>query len=170
MAQTIVVLCDECLEGGTEIPGQTYAVAIAVPGTKAAPYEIDACLMHGEPYRQLLKTLGEYGRRTDRKTPLPRVSTAGAVAADVPPGSVACPAGCGYVGPSESAAKSHVNRHHKETSWGQLMGTARGVTDDYPCPEPGCERHFTTPQGLGRHRLSIHGVPGETRASAGARE
>lgn len=29
------------------------------------------------------------------------------------------------------------------------------VDGNYPCPEPGCDKSFTSPQGIGRHR-TVH--------------
>jgi len=39
----------------------------------------------------------------------------------------------------------------------------------YPCPEPGCDRSFSRPQGLGRHRLMVHGTPGQSHAAKARR-
>jgi uncharacterized C2H2 Zn-finger protein len=154
MAQTIVILCDECLEGGAEVPGQTWGLMIAAPGSKGAPYEIDACEMHAEPFRSVLKALGEYGRRADRKTPMPRASTPGtpgtATAAATVAGSHVCPV-CGYLSATDKAVKSHVRAAHG-MAWAEATGKAH-----LPCPEPDCERLIGGGQGLSAHLRTGHG-------------
>jgi hypothetical protein len=156
MAQTIVILCDECLASGTEVPGQTWAVSVGAPGTKAAPYVVDACDMHAEPYRALLKGLGEYGRRSDKRPPLPRVSTAGgdgdATAAAAGVGAAVCPV-CGFVSATLGGTKSHVKVAHG-VSLAEANGTAK-----IKCPEPECPRYLDTYQGLSAHLRSGHGYP-----------
>jgi hypothetical protein len=44
-------------------------------------------------------------------------------------------------------------------------GLAQDV-DQYSCPEPGCDRVFTSPQGLGAHRQKIHGTAGTSDRAA----
>lgn len=154
MAQTIVILCDECLEGGTEVPGQTWHVALGAPGAKVAPYEVDACDMHAEPFRAMLKAVGEYGRRSDKRTPMPRVSTGGtsspAGPVQAPSGEHACPV-CGELSPSDSALSSHVKRRH-----GVSLAEAKGEAN-IECPEPECGRKLRAFQGLSAHLRSGHG-------------
>ena len=159
MAQVISTLCDECLAGGSEVPAVTWGLTIDAPGAKSAPYLIDACEMHAEPYAAVAKTLAEYGRRSDRKAPLPRVAAgpvpAGATDfATTPAGEHVCPvAGCGKSVPTRNGLISHVRRVHEMTLNESLGLVADGA--EYPCPD--CERHFSTPQGLGRHRTAVHG-------------
>jgi hypothetical protein len=165
MAQTIVILCDECLEGGTEVPGHTWGLAVEAPGAKVAGYSIDACEMHAEPYRAVLKAVAEYGRRSDRKMPLPRVSGAVTPSAEpVPSGAgEACPvSGCGFVG---LALPSHVKAVHGLTI-SEVLGTA-----NHPCPHDDCDRKFAGPQGVAVHLRTHHGMSVEDaralRQSAG---
>jgi hypothetical protein len=156
MAQTIVTLCDECLAGGSEVPGRPHGVTLEVPGSRPAPYVVDACDMHAEPIRALLKALGEYGRRTDRKAPLPRASTGAVLAPDAATDAVdlACPVdGCAFVSTTPGGVDSHVKSAH-----GISLAEAKGVAD-IACPEPGCTRKLARFQGLSAHLRTGHGYP-----------
>lgn len=166
MAHVISILCDECLESGSEVPGDTWGLSIEGPGIKAVPYTVDACTMHAEPLQALAKQLAEHGRRADRKAPLPRVSSASEPAAATVE-ALSCPVeGCTHVGATKSGLTTHLKRIHDTTRSALGLASPRGgEPGDYPCPEcaaEGAERHFTRPQGLGRHRLSVHGVAGAT--------
>lgn len=160
MAQVISTLCDECLDAGEETPGDTYGLSLEVPGAKPAPYLIDACEVHAKPYRDLLEVLEHYGRRGDRKVPLPRTVTATPAPSRVKPAGVAtCPVdGCKYVPPTRDALRSHLKTHHGTTLTQVGLSRSSVPADGKPvvCPEPGCGREFVKPQGLARHRTTIH--------------
>lgn len=155
VAQQIITLCDTCLLDGKEAPAETWGIAIAAPGAKAAPYETDVCDMHAAPLRALLENLGETGRRADRKRPLPAVAGPPATAAPsaravASGGGFACPQ-CGAVSGSDSALRSHaVHMHGRSIS--EMTGEA-GI----PCPEDGCDRAFKGFQGLSSHVRTAHG-------------
>lgn len=155
MAQVIQTLCDECLEAGEETAGQSYALTIEVPGAKAAPYIVDACDVHAKPVRDMLDSLARYGRRADRKTPLPRVAAAAAEqsgASRATGGAVPCPIdGCGTTAVSEAAMDSHLSKYH-----GTRLSEVRGEAD-FPCPARGCTRMLAKPQGLSAHLRTAHG-------------
>lgn len=154
MAQTIVTLCDPCLMEGKEAPAQTWGLAVAAPGSKAAPYEIDVCELHADPYRVLLAHLAEDGRRADRKRPLPSVAAPGATVAPragSDGGPHVCPV-CGHETPSAGGMPSHVKNAHNMT-----LAEATGQAS-ISCPMPGCDRHFKARQGQSAHLRSAHGL------------
>lgn len=155
MAQTIITLCDECLAGGSEVAGRTWDISMQAPDTKAAPYRIDACEMHAEPFQALLKMLGEYGSRADKRPPMPRVSTGGVSApaspVTAPAGEHACPK-CGHLFGSANGLRSHVKTAH-----GMGLKEAQGKAG-IPCPYPDCERQMAAYQGLSVHLRTTHGL------------
>ena len=154
MAQTIVTLCDPCLMEGKEAPGLTWGLVVTVPGAKPAPYEIDVCDMHAEPYRVLVAHLGEDGRRADRKRPLPTAQAApgaGPKAQPVAAGAGhACPV-CGHVLGAKGGLRSHVQNEHGKTL-AEVEGKAA-----IPCVAPDCDRHFSGWQGVASHLRITHG-------------
>jgi hypothetical protein len=165
MAQVIATLCDECLEAGAESPGESVGITVEIGGARPAPYVIDVCEVHGKPYRDLLAHLAEHGRRSDRKTPLPR--PVGAVTANPPEASsaLACPT-CGHVSRTSGGLTTHMRERH-----GVSLSEARGEAG-IPCPVKGCGRSVAAMQGLMAHlRGADHGLPlDEARALvAGAR-
>jgi len=166
MAQVISTLCDECLEAGEETPGDTYGIVLEVPGAKPAPYLIDVCDVHAKPYRDLLETLANVGRRADRKSPLPRSVSAsrpvqpggeaGAQAAPVTGEELPCPA-CGHVSPNRSALRSHARAAHSST-----LDTLEGKPTA-ECPA-GCGQVLAMrAQGITAHLVRSHGL---TKAEA----
>lgn len=169
MAQTIVTLCDPCLMEGKEAPASTWGIAVSVPGAKAAPYEIDVCDMHAEPYRVLLRHLGEDGRRADRKRPLPTTVAPGGTAAKAQPsgspGAFPCPV-CGHVLNAKGGLRSHVQNEHGKTL-AEVEGKAA-----IPCVVDDCDRHFSGYQGVASHLRITHGWPAAraTAAIAQAKE
>lgn len=50
----------------------------------------------------------------------------------------------------------------------------KNASNKYDCPEPGCNRTgangFTSPQGLGQHRLTAHGTPGASSTALAKRQ
>lgn len=170
MAQVLTTLCDECMAHGEEVTGAPHTVTLEVPGARAASYVLDACEVHAKPLRDLLETLAEYGRRADRKAPLPRAVSAVASKPDqaaAGAASVTCPvSGCGHATPSEGGMRSHVQNQH-----GVTLSEARGE-NGLPCPADGCGRTLGNMQGLSAHLRSSHGMDrDQARAAiASARE
>lgn len=162
MAQVISTLCDECLEGGSEVPGDTWGLTVEAPGSKPAPYLVDACPMHAEPYRAVLKAVAEYGRRADRKPPLPRGATAA--------GMDTCPMdGCVYVPVSRDSLRAHLKTQHDTTLTEVGLSRSSVPADGQPVVCGHCGREFVKPQGLARHMSTIHGVAGKSRQTQAAR-
>lgn len=79
------------------------------------------------------------------------------------PLDVECPhPECGKMYSGRQRMMNHFRSQHGSTlaEWEASQGLR---TDVYACEEPGCGRQFSKIQGLGRHKLAAHGIPGESR-------
>jgi hypothetical protein len=145
MAQVIETYCDQHLENGEQVRGQTWRVEVKVPGSRAVAYEVDLCVDCAKPIVALQEALADQGRRPSAKRgPVP----AEAFEAQQR-GENQCPV-CDKVLANHKSLQSHVRQQHEQT-----LAQALGEETPYVCS---CGREFTTPQGLGVHAARIHGA------------
>lgn len=153
MAKQIVAWCDLHLARDNE---QVPASSVQVTLDHGMPMELDLCdPCHKELVEPLRLLLDEHGQPVKQDT-RPTTSPTGRPL-------IPCPApGCGKQYAQKRGLEKHMAKYHPEQADEQLPGfapPAQGNDEDgYLCPE--CGRHFTRPQGVGRHRLSAHGVTG----------
>lgn len=156
MAQTIVTLCDLCLEAddGAETPPGASSYTIKVTGAgESLGFNVDLCSVHGSEMAGVWKALAHVGRplpgarltRRGRARPDPATGTV-----ELPPDESAypCPE-CGRSYAYRGGLGSHWrDKHVKET--GRSLAQALKEDTPYVCEE--CGQAFTKIQGLAVHQ------------------
>lgn len=180
MAQIISTICDQHQVNDVQVAARTYAVGLQMPGGKRQEFEVDLCDDCAKALAVVQEFLSEVGRppgKPPRKTKAKASTTSSGDPVPAPDGlhgpmggpvpesadgasleERTCPTGCGYVSASVGGLQDHAKRQH-DTS----LSALRGKPLDYTCPE--CPEAFTTPQGLGAHRRTIHGVAGTSKSA-----
>jgi len=160
MAQQIVTHCDRHLALGEYVYGQTWTVAITVPGQRARTFELDACDECGNPFVGLIADLQEHARQVDGPKAAPTVPDVPpplTVPLDGPPaaasGGEAEPIQCALCDKrpkGKGAYASHLRSYH-DTTIAEVEGTAT-----LPCPVDSCKRKAANGTGLGAHLRNSH--------------
>lgn len=168
MAQEIVIKtwCDSHATKDEHEPATQYDVVIRRLGDPFAFVSVDLCEACAKPLGDLLGELVEVGRPFDAATlaqvqagaskPARKAAAARVVhtsgAQPLTAGKYQCPA-CEHAYTTKGILQKHVREAH-----GTTLGELLGESLDFPCEVDGCERAFTTIQGLAVHQNRIHGL------------
>lgn len=146
MAKEIVTYCDVHLTRGEHLPASSVQFTV----DQGMPLEVDLCNdCHKELVEPLVALLNEYGQPVKRDT---GTSNTGKPL-------LLCPV-CAKQYVQQRGLDKHIEREHPTPA--AARAAVQATSGAHQCPE--CDRSFALPQGLGRHRLSAHGVKGTTRA------
>ena len=154
MAQQIVTYCDIHLAKGERVLGQTWSLAVTVPGSKARDFEVDACDDCAAPFVALVADLQEHARQVAGPKVAPAAAkTTPATATQTLPLArgerVPCPF-CDATSATRDALNKHLRDYH-ESSLAEVEGTA---TVD--CPVSDCSRKLVSSVGRSAHLRNAH--------------
>lgn len=155
-------------EDRREIPA-SFKATIELDGVKR---DLDLCEEHEKlPIRVLAAVLSDYGTLPGEMwapgTPKAKKAPKAATVALAAEGQVLCPQpDCGRPFKNEHALRMHLTRGH-------LLEPGAPITPPDPVPVPGgllcgidgCPTVGKNPQGLGRHRMIVHKIPGSSTAA-----
>lgn len=176
MAKVIVAWCDPCMNNDEHTPGQP--VVISLDGKK--PVELDLCELHDkELLASLRELIGEAGQPVDQS--LPGMPASPAATADEKRDCPQCPPGRSL---TREGLRGHMRRLHgvERPRANEIVREVFGLGErtrkpfSEQCPEckaagvPVDESTYDTPQGMGAHRKSAHGVDGANSHANKAKE
>ena len=169
MAKVIVAWCDPCMNSEEETPGKSFQVAL---GENAKPKEIDLCESHEKeflaPLRELLGEVGQPIMASQQLT----------LDVDSNKARKQCPKCPEERMLTREGLRGHLRKLHfiERAAANDIVRDVFGLERTHrpfsePCPEckeagdlPVEQYTYDTPQGLGAHRKSAHGVVGTGRA------
>lgn len=162
MAKEIVAWCDVHLaRDNAQVPASSVRVAI----DDGQPLELDLCEpCEKELVQPLHQLLMEHGQPVVQQPPARSARADKQYVCTVP--------GCGKAYVRPDGLRQHVAKQHPDSAASEpfVQVPAASIKETpvapneagvYVCPE--CAREFKKPQGVGRHRLAIHGVVGVSR-------
>lgn len=154
------VTCDVCAREDLETPAMDETQDELSLGKKRVL--LDLCETHQEGLMVALEPYLAAGVKASMNGVSP--TTAGGRPLDVE-----CPyPDCGKMYSGRQRMMNHFRTQHGSTlaEWEASQGLR---SDVFTCDEADCGRQFSKIQGLGRHKLAAHGIPGESRHRAPAK-